>query len=162
MKNKIHILIIVGILLVAFVLRAHQYYEFPIAGETADEYAWTYLGSSLIQDGQPSSWSYFGPYQPDYVYQHRENEAPIVRPALDHPPLFSFLPGLAHSLRSNWIEPASIKVVRAPLIILGTLNVLLLYFVSRKLFSKPYYRLLATAIYATAPTILYRRFVCPW
>lgn len=46
-----------AIILRAFFLRFYNYTSFPIGGETADESAWTYLGSSLIQEGQPTSWS---------------------------------------------------------------------------------------------------------
>jgi len=65
MKKKLAIFFL--FVLGGFILRVFHYWSFPVFGETADESAWTHLGASLIQEGVPASWSYFGPYQPDYV-----------------------------------------------------------------------------------------------
>jgi len=101
--------LIVTILLLGLFLRAYQYAEFPIAGETADEIAWTMQGASLIQEGQPTSWSYFGSYK-DFIYRDNgEGKAPWVRPVLDHPPLFGLIPGFFHTLKSSWDEIPSIN-----------------------------------------------------
>ena len=51
------------VLCLAFTLRIYQYYEFPVYGETADELAWSYLGSSLIEERVPGSWSHFDVYK---------------------------------------------------------------------------------------------------
>ena len=101
MKLKEKILLVL-ILATAFFLRVWRYYDFPVGGETADESAWTLLGASLIQERVPASWSYFLPYE-NYHYVEGLFDAPIVRPALDHPPLFSLVPGTAHSLKSFWL-----------------------------------------------------------
>lgn len=147
-------LIFLFIISLAFVLRFYNYVQFPVGGETADETAWAFFGSSLLQTGQPTSWSYFAPYQENYIYQLRRNEAPLVRPVLDHPPLFALIPGLAHSLKNHWETPPSIKLIRLPMILLGTINVGLLIVLANKYFKKKKWVYLAGLIYATAPSFV--------
>jgi 4-amino-4-deoxy-L-arabinose transferase-like glycosyltransferase len=144
------------IILLGVVLRFHNYALFPVAGETADEFAWTFLGASLIQTGEPASWSYFEAYQ-NYETGYIFGNSPIVKPVFDHPPLFSFLPGLAHTLKNTWHEMPSIKLVRAPMILLGGINLVLFYFVARRLFKgdkKNYWAEIALLIYATVPSFV--------
>jgi len=147
--------VILLIILLGFSLRLYQYPQFPIMGETADETAWAMLGASLIQTGQPASWSYFGGYQ-NYIYQDRgDSQAPLVRPALDHPPLFSLFPGFFHSLKTTWDQAPSIKLIRFPLIFIGTLNLWLVYLVARKIFKEKSIAYLAALIYAVVPTFVF-------
>jgi 4-amino-4-deoxy-L-arabinose transferase-like glycosyltransferase len=150
-----HFYLFISIILLGFVLRFFNYAYFPIGGETADESAWAFLGSSIIQEGQPTSWSYFAAYEKANIFELRENEAPLVRPALDHPPLFSLLPGLAHSLKNNWDSFPSIKLIRFPMIILGTINVGLLFILADKYFKKKRWVYLTSLIYATAPSFVF-------
>ncbi len=145
---------ILVILILAFVLRFYHYAQFPIAGETADERAWTMIGASLIQTGKPASWSYFGAYEKFNAVLKNTSE-PIVSPALDHPPLFALIPGLAQTLKASWDQLPSIKVIRFPLLLLGTLNVYLLYLVAEKLFNQEKLALVASLIYATAPVFVF-------
>lgn len=151
MKKTIIFLIFV---IVGFLIRFNHYYLFPVFGETADEGAWTHLGASLIQTGVPASWSYFSAYK-NNIYQTGVYDAPIVRPVFDHPPLFSLLPGLAHSLKANWLELPSVKVIRLPLVLLGALNVGLFWLVADKFFTKKIYALLAAALFMTIPTLVF-------
>jgi 4-amino-4-deoxy-L-arabinose transferase-like glycosyltransferase len=144
---------IILVLILGLSLRAYKYWEFPVAGETADEYAWTLLGASLIQDQQPSSWSFFGAYQ-DHIYYESLFNAPIVRPVLDHPPLFSLIPGTMHSLTGNWLRMPSIKVIRLPMIFLGVLNIYLLFLLTKKVFNRKIANI-ASLIYAVAPIFVF-------
>jgi len=151
-----HFFLFILIILLAFFLRFFNYSYFPIGGETADESAWAFLGASIIEEGQPTSWSYFKPYSDNnYIYQSREGLAPFVRPALDHPPLFSLLPGFAHSLKNNWDSFPSIKLIRFPMIFLGTINVALLFILADKYFKKKRWVYLTGLIYATAPSFVF-------
>lgn len=158
MKKITEVLLVVCILILAFFLRVHNYAEFPIVGETADEYAWTMLGSSLIQTGVPASWSNYGLYEKYRVGALDIGIAtyPVVQPVFDHPPLFSFLPGLAQTIRGeDWTQAASAKVMRFPMLFLGVLNAALVYLVARKIWKEPYLRFTALIIYATAPLIVF-------
>jgi len=142
------------ILFLAAILRFNNYYYFPVGGETADEVAWAMIGSSLIQEGKPSSWSYFGAYEKYGMIEEKENYR-LVSPALDHPPLFALIPGFFHSLKYQWSQQPSIKLIRFPLVIIGTLNVALFYFLAKKIFDKKIFINLATLIYATVPTFVF-------
>ena len=149
------LLIYGAIIALAFFLRGYHYWEYPLADETADEIAWTWLGSSLLENGQPASWSYYPQYQPEYILQEGPLPAPIVQPALDHPPLFSFLPGVVHSLTtSEWEVIPSRKVIRVPMILLGTLAVLLFAYWSHMVLEKKW-SMLATLLYATVPSFIF-------
>jgi 4-amino-4-deoxy-L-arabinose transferase-like glycosyltransferase len=148
-------LIFGAIIVLAFFLRFFNYTSFPIGGETADESAWAFFGSSLIQERQPTSWSYFRPYLDNYIYSDRGDEAPLVRPVLDHPPLFALIPGFAHSLKNNWQIHPSIKLIRLPMIFLGTLNVALLFILTDKYFKKKKWVYLSSFIYATVPSFVF-------
>lgn len=145
---------ILSILLIGFLVRFHNYWIVPTSDETKDEIFWTWLGSSLIKDGQPRAWSYFDAYRPNYIFQEGLIDPPIVSPNLDQPPLFSFIPGIAHLIsQDNWNTIPSRKVIRFPMIILGTLNVLMLYLVARKFFDENWV-LVTVVIYATMPLIV--------
>ncbi len=148
------VLLALVVVILAFFLRIDRYWEFPIGGETQDESAWAFLGSSLIETGRPVSWSFFSAYNPDYIFLKRNGDSPLVSPVLDHPPLFSLLPGLAHSIRGNWQDYPSIKVTRLPVIFLGTLNVALLMLVARNFFSQKRWVHIAGLIYAVAPSFV--------
>lgn len=147
--------LLVIILLTAGVLRTYNYWSVPLSDETADEVAWTWLGASLINDGTPTSWSFFEAYRDGYIYKEGIVNAPIVRPALDHPPLFALIPGTMQTLAAgqDWLTIPSRKVIRLPMVFLGVLNVALLYFATRKFFAKNW-SLVAATLYATAPVFV--------
>ncbi|MCC6711214.1 MAG: glycosyltransferase family 39 protein [Candidatus Pacebacteria bacterium] len=143
------------LVIIGFLIRVYNYYHFPVFGETADEWAWTMLGASLIQEKIPASWSYFTDYEDKYIYKTGVYDAPIVRPAFDHPPLFSLLPGLAQSFKAHWLDFPSAKLVRFPMILLGALNVGLFWLVVDRFFSKKKFSLLATTLFITIPTLVF-------
>lgn len=159
--------LIVPVLILALVLRGHNYAQFPVVGETQDEVAWTYLGSSLLADHVPTSWSYFKSYGVEYQFKASlrptdggQTEAPLVRPVLDHPPLFSLLPGLAHWVsttfkQQSWLEFPAATVFRAPMILLGTLNVFLLYLAAKYILPNKKWALLAALFYAVWPAAVF-------
>ena len=154
--------LIILILSLGFFLRSYHYPNFPVSGETADEVAWAMLGASLIQTRQPASWSHFEAYQ-DYVaeqlvvkYESQDVIYNLVSPVLDHPPLFSLIPGFFHSLKAPWNKLPSIKLIRFPMIFLGSLNIYLLYLVARQIFDdNPTRVYLATLAYAILPSFVF-------
>ncbi len=152
--RKIHLILFIIIAALAVGLRAHNYWIVPLSDETADELAWTWLGASLLVEGQPTSWSLYSQYQDGYIYKKNIIKAPLVRPVVDHPPLFSLIPGAMHAATAEWETIPSRKVIRFPMLFLGCLNVVLLYFVARAFFDTDW-ALVAMTIYATAPTFVY-------
>ena len=83
-------LAILAVLFLALILRFHQYGEFPRMGETKDEFAWSWLGMSLLSGNEPTSWSWFDHYPDSYMLSLGEggNQADyrIVSPVFDNPP----------------------------------------------------------------------------
>jgi len=147
---------IILILLLAFSLRFYKYGQFPVVGETMDEYAWTFLGSSLIQDRMPTSWSYFDAYQTYTLFRFQGAKFRMVQPVMDHPPLFSLIPGFFHLIQSlgNWRETPSMTAIRFPMILLGTINVWLFYQLAKKFFAGKWL-IFSTLIYATTPSFVF-------
>ncbi len=94
--------IVVALFLVGFALRWRYLSKIPMAGETVDEYAWTWSGLSLLLDGVPRAWSFLPAYGlPHWHFWHNYN-FPMVSPWLDHPPLFSLVMG-------KWMRVAGFK-----------------------------------------------------
>ncbi len=153
-KKHLIILSIIFITFLAFILRFHNYAQFPSFNATADEKAWTWLGASLLTDGQPTSWSLFHSYEDDYIYQKRGNEAPLVRPALDHPPLFSLIPGVFHLLsgQGTYDLPSQVAI-RFPMILIGTLNVTLFALLAYRLTNKKT-AFLVSLLFASSPLVV--------
>ena len=86
----------------SFWLRWQGLGVFPRPGQTADEYSSYWIGLALWDGQRPIAWSTL----PSYARQgaklgnvHWQNRTfEIVRPALDHPPLFNLLAGGAARL----------------------------------------------------------------
>lgn len=151
-KHKLTILIV--LLLLGFILRFYRYSYFPVIGETADESAWAMLGASLIQDQEPMAWSHFGAYSDHQAVIDKTLH--FVKPSLDHPPLFALIPGSVHTLQQRPIDQPSIKAVRFPMVILGVINIFLLYLLADKIFEKNKLAVyFSTAVYAIAPFFVF-------
>lgn len=143
------------ILFLSFILRFYHYAQFPVAGETMDEFAWTFLGSSLIQEHRPISWSHFGQYQVIDTFYFQNAEFKMVSPVMDHPPLFSFIPGVVHLIKAgSWSLTPSVTAIRFPMVLLGVINLGLFYFLAKKFF-KDKFLYLAVALYATIPAFIF-------
>jgi 4-amino-4-deoxy-L-arabinose transferase-like glycosyltransferase len=143
------------ILLISFFLRLWQFDQYPAMGETIDEYAYTWLGQSILSGEPPASWSWFDHYEDVEMMTMAGQTFRLVKPWFDTPPLFSIIPGvMVKAWGAEKIQLPSIRVVRFPMIILGVLNVLLCYLVARALFSEKV-GLMAAALYATIPTAVY-------
>ncbi len=153
---KKHLLVfsIFLITLLAFVLRFHNYAQFPAHDATADEKAWTWLGASLLTEGQPTSWSLFHSYEKDYIYQEKDSGAPLVRPVLDHPPLFSLIPGVFHLLsgQGTYDLPSQVAI-RLPMVLIGTFNVLLFALLAYRVTDKKT-ALLVSLFFASSPLVV--------
>ncbi len=153
-KKRSLILSIFFITLLAFVLRFHNYALFPAHDATVDERAWTWLGASLLTEGQPTSWSLFHSYETAYIYQERGNSAPLVRPALDHPPLFALIPGFFHLLSGqNTYDLPSQVAIRLPMVLIGTFNVFLFALLAYRLTDKKT-AFLVSLFFASSPLVV--------
>ncbi len=153
-KKHQQTLLIFSITLLAFLLRFRHYAQFPSHDATADEKAWTWLGASLLTEGQPTSWSLFDSYHDDFIYTKSSLGAPLVRPALDHPPLFSFIPGLFHLLSGQGVfDLPSQTAIRFPMVFIGTINVFLLVLIVFRLTDNKS-ALLCSLLFASSPLVV--------
>lgn len=84
---------LVAIFVLAMGLRAHHFADYPRPNQTADEYAWTWAGMTLLETGVPRSWSWLPGYPDAQMITWRGHEYRMVQPWLDHPPLFALAMG---------------------------------------------------------------------
>src|SRR5689334_4844659 len=62
MQPKMVRALLVAIFLVGLGLRVHHLGTFPERNRTADEYAWTWSGMTLLREGTPRAWSWMPGY----------------------------------------------------------------------------------------------------
>lgn len=151
--KKIIILLVI-ILSLGFSLRYYHFYTYPRHGATFDEFAWTWLGISLIQDHTPISWS----SQPQYkerkhlIYQGAAFW--LVHPYLEHPPLFGLIAGSSALLNgAHDIYSINLHNMRKLSLGLGLLSMILMFLFVNALYGKNI-ALVTTLLYATIPTMV--------
>lgn len=154
LKNKTFI-ILAAILLIGLVLRVHNYSNSPRLGATMDEFAWTWLGVNLIQEGAPKSWS----SHPQYENSEREHLIYkgaafwIVKPYLEHPPFFGIVAGSFALLNgADNMYDIDIGRIRPLAIILGVMSIGVLFLLVKEVYDKET-AFLASLIYAVIPTV---------
>lgn len=143
------------IVLIGFILRANNLTKWPRLGATFDEYAWTWLGVSLVKNHIPSSWSPHAAYEGHRKYARFENaDFWIVKPYLEHPPFFGLVAGsFAISRGADNFFDVTLDKIRPLALILGVLSIVILYFLVKDLYDEST-ALVASLIYATVPTIV--------
>ncbi len=147
MKNTF---IVMSLLLLALALRFHNYSVYPQRGATSDEYAFAFQGISLLTKGVPVAWSAIPLYKNlthltiDGLY------FPIVRPYLDHPPLFGLLVGAwAVVARETTFEAVQLATIRIIPIVLTLISAIFLYLLAKNVYGERVARW-SLAIYASA------------
>ncbi|MFH0770584.1 MAG: glycosyltransferase family 39 protein [Candidatus Peregrinibacteria bacterium] len=139
-------------------LRSFQYDRVPAHNWSADEYAFTWSGMSLIREGTPTAWSWLPVQNTRFkkeTVQWKGNSYPLITPWLDHPPLFSLIPGLAALVGgSRTFFDVELSVIRIPMLVLGTLTLLLLFTLCTKLFDRRT-AIIASLLYATSPAVVF-------
>lgn len=141
MKNKfvffIKIILFLGILVLALIVRKKNYAEIPIPGQSVDEYSYSWVGLSLFKTGMPIGISGISGYKnvlPRYVnvdrfFQTVSTGDPLVinYPWMDHPPLLGLITGgYAYLSGVRVFEDATSLIIRRPIIIISTISVGLL------------------------------------
>src|SRR3972149_11249483 len=74
LSKVIYGIFVIFILIVSFVYRNRYYWEFPPLEENFDEFAYGWLGASLVKTGIPTSWSFI----PDYVKGYKKGMEIVV------------------------------------------------------------------------------------
>ncbi len=151
-----YVLLLLGIILcVGMSLRYHNYQTWPREGATFDEFAWTFLGISLWQDGRPTSWSPHGAYEKRQEYYNpKETHFTLVTPYLEHPPLFGLLAGGFARLRGvRSFDQVTIQKIRPLALALGAASMIAVFLLAQAVYGNSI-ALLATGIYAITPTVV--------
>lgn len=151
MKKTLFLMI--TIVLLGFFLRFYNLTVWPREGATFDEYAWTWQGINLIEKGVPISWSPLPAYTNFQHITYRTVHFRIVKPYLEHPPLFGLVAGISSYLFGGKdMYHVTIQNIRPLALIMGTFSILLVFLLSLELFNQKtaFY---AGLLYATIPTI---------
>lgn len=125
------------IVLIALLLRKKDFAQIPIAGQSVDEYSYSWVGLSLIETGMPVGVSGIAGYEksiPSYINVDRffqtvsTGEALTINyPWMDHPPLLGLITGAyAHLSGVRVFEDTATFIIRKPIIIITTTSVALL------------------------------------
>lgn len=153
LKKKTFILLF-SIILIGIFLRADNLTSSPRLGATFDEFAWTWLGISIIQDQVPSSWSPHPQYEGHREYKRYLNaDFWIVKPYLEHPPFFGVVAGSFALLNgaTNMFD-VTLDKIRPLGLILGVFSMFMLFALVKELYDEKV-ALLSTLIYAVIPTV---------
>ncbi len=153
-----------GIVILAALLRFHDYALVPFHHETADEYQHAWEGWTLLHEGVPKAWSTFPdryPMEQTRDFRWFGDRYILVWPYFDHPPLFSFVVGLVVSLAqpATYAPPwdflsCTLPVMRVVPIVFSLIGLLLVYHLAREYGVSERGALLATLVYATLPVIV--------
>lgn len=153
-KNYITIVLLIAILGIGFFMRNYNYQSIPRHGATFDEFAWTWLGVNLIQTGTPVSWSSQPQYKDREHLRYQGAAFWLVRPYLEHPPLFGLAAGgfaLLNGARDMY--DVTLSNMRPLALILGAMSILMVFIFMREIYSRNI-AMLAAALYATIPTLV--------
>lgn len=153
MHNKIY-LFLIFILLIGLGLRYINFDKYPRHGATFDEFAWTWLGINLIQTGIPVSWSPHPQYKDREEIRYQGAAFLLVKPYLEHPPLFGLIAGsfvLLNGIRDMY--HVTLEGIRPLALILGGLSILMIFILTREIYGEKI-ALLSSLLYATVPTVV--------
>lgn len=154
--NRFHFvpaLLFFFVLILSFSLRIHHYATWPRLGATFDEFAWTWQGMSILQEGVPQSWSYHPHYKERKLVTIQQANFILVRPYLEHPPIFGLVAG-SFALASGQTDFSTIALskMRVLSLLLGMISVVLVYWLAMLLYGKKV-GLLAAVMYGVTPTV---------
>lgn len=145
---------LLGILLLGLFLRTNNLFTWPRLGATFDEYAWTWQGMNLIQKGVPVSWSPHPQYKNAKDITYRKTHFRIVKPFLEHPPVFGLVAGAFAILNgASDMYHLTIVNIRPLAVVLGVLSILIVYLLTREIYDEKT-GLIAALLYSTIPTIV--------
>jgi hypothetical protein len=139
--------VVVAVILIAGLVNlCSQLGTQPPPHATDDEYWYSWTGLALIHGQQPTSWSLLSGYKKRNLgYGYLWNtKYYFVRPAMDHPPLFSVLAGVAASLAGT--QPMHIQLYPSGGVDLWEINLARMRVVPVLLFVGSFFLLLDIAL----------------
>jgi len=151
------------VLILGLGLRLYHYTDAPQFHDNPDEVQFAWAGLSLLTDHVPQSWSFFPEYSTHtWLVTPNGFSYPLVKPWLDHPPVFAVLTGGAAWLAGErqFIDVTAASV-RLPPIWLSATTVVLTYLLARRLLGRGP-AIASSLLLATAPgAVLFGRSVEP-
>ncbi|MBU1117717.1 glycosyltransferase family 39 protein [Patescibacteria group bacterium] len=162
--NIFKVLTFLAVLVLALMVRKKSYAEIPIPGQSVDEYSYSWVGLSLIENGMPVGISGIDGYKnslPMYVnvdrfFQTVSTGEPLTinYPWMDHPPLLGLITGgYAYLSGARVFEDTTSYIIRKPIIIIGTISVALLGIFCWINFGY-FAGMLGVLLYATTPLVV--------
>jgi len=163
-KTIIKLILVILALLISFNLRYKNFDKIPFPGESMDEYSYSWVGLSLIKIGMPVGISGLSGYRNteskyinvDNVFQNTAGGNPLTInwPWFDHPPLLGLITGGFANLKNiKSFEDTNIYIIRKPMIVIGTVSVLLVIILAWIIFN---FRtaIISGFIYGTSPVVV--------
>jgi 4-amino-4-deoxy-L-arabinose transferase-like glycosyltransferase len=151
---KYYFFALVFIIFVGAWLRYSNLSTIPRHGATFDEFAWTWQGINLIQKGIPISWSPHPQYTQKKHLIYQGAAFWIVKPYLEHPPLFGLVAASFALLNGvSDMYHVTLDKIRPLSLILGTFSIFMIFVLCKELYDKKT-ALIASLLYATIPTIV--------
>lgn len=136
------------------ILRYDKFRTIPRHGATFDEFAWTWLGINLIQKHAPISWSSQPQYKERFHLKYQGAAFWIVRPYLEHPPLFGIVAGSFALLNgASDMYQVTLGEIRPLALFLGAFSVFIVFLLSKEIYGREV-AIIASLLYATVPTIV--------
>jgi 4-amino-4-deoxy-L-arabinose transferase-like glycosyltransferase len=151
------------VLILGLGLRLYHYTDAPQFHDNPDEVQFAWAGLSLLTNHVPQSWSFFPEYSTHtWLVTPNGFSYPLVKPWLDHPPVFALVTGGAAWLAGErQFAEVTAAAVRLPPIWLSATTVLLTYALARRLLGRGP-AIAASLLLATAPgAVLFGRSVEP-
>lgn len=133
---RFKIALVVLVLLLGLLLRLHNYNIYPQRGASADEYAFAFLGISLIKEKVPTAWSAFPVYKDHLTHLTIRNlYFPIVKPYFDHPPLYGLVVGgWSMVFDQATFEDVDLKTIRLVPIFFSSFSSILVFLLGFRLY----------------------------
>lgn len=152
--KNISLILIAIIILLGFLLRIYKFDSVPRIGATFDEFAWTWLGMSILDGDTPMSWSPHSQYEYRKQVHYMGAWFLLVKPYLEHPPLFGLIAGGFAKLNGvSDIFLVTTYKIRPLAIGMGVSSIFLLYIFIKNLYGRNT-ALLVSILFATIPTIV--------
>lgn len=141
-------------MLLGIFLRQDRFKTIPRHGATFDEFAWTWLGINLIQKRVPTSWSPHTQYKERQEIKYQGAAFLIVRPYLEHPPVFGLVAGSFALLNgAKDMYDVTLSKIRPLALGLGILSIFMVFLLSQEIYGTAT-ALIASLLYATIPTVV--------
>ncbi len=161
-SRNFKILTLIIVLVLTFILRAHNFEKTPAIGNLEEMlYAWS--GIYLVETGVPISWSTLDyPKRAKYfsgVIKSNGGKPDagvnLYKPWLDEPPLFSLLVGsFAHLYGAKRTDMIPAAFIRTPVIIIAFFTSIVIFLIARFV-SGFWTGVLAILVYGTTPIIVF-------